>query len=220
MTLDATFSGNLAAVFRNKSPTVWFLHFALKLLYRRWMNLFAILKQYLHQVKSKYVLLLDCISLTVCIYFNWIMQNNLLFTKLNWCHWGLLVTIGMRLTSITLHYTPSCVDSEHCVYATVWMWTITITSNETWQNKPGLGSKGEHSRHSPGIPRSEYWVSNKLWELLHFFWPLLWIVNKLFGEGKLENAVLRIFADNTRFSRRQLILMPIVSTQDFYMGRL
>ena len=128
------------------------------------------------------------ISLTVCIYFNWIMYNNLLFIKLNWCHWGLLVTIGMRLTSITLHYTPSCVDSEHCVYATVWMWTITITSNETWQNKPGLGSKGEHSRHSPGIPRSEYWVSNKLWELLHFFWPLIWIVNKLFGEGKLESG--------------------------------
>ena len=47
VTLDATFSGNLAAVFRNKSPTVWFLHFALKLLYRRWMNLFAILKQYI-----------------------------------------------------------------------------------------------------------------------------------------------------------------------------
>ena len=142
----------------------------------------------IHQVKSKYVSLLDCISLTVCIYFNWIMQNNLLFTKLNWCHWGLLVTIGMRLTSITLHYTPRCVDSEHCVYATVWMWTITITSNETWQNKPGLGSKGEHSRHSPGIPRSEYWVSNKLWELLHFFWPLILIVNKLFGEGNLESG--------------------------------
>ena len=30
---------------------------------------------------------------------------------------------------------------------------------------------------------------------------------------------LRIFANNTRFSRKQLILMPIVSTQDFYMEK-
>ena len=49
-------------------------------------------------------------------------------------------------------------------------------------------------------------------------WYELWI-NYLEKENWKVAVNLRIFANNTRFSRRQLILMPIVSTtQDFYYG--
>ena len=34
-----TLSGSLSAVFKKSSPTVWFLHFALKFTHNRWMNL-------------------------------------------------------------------------------------------------------------------------------------------------------------------------------------
>ena len=148
------------------------------------------------------------------------MQNNLLFTKLNWCHWGLVVTIGMRLTSITLHYTLRCVDSEHCVSATVWMWTITITessitSNETWRNKPGLGSEGSIAGIAPAYQgQNTEWVTNSgncyTSSDIHCYEYTIW--RREIGKWR---AFLRIFANNTRFSRRQLILMPIVYSQDF-----